>query len=131
MTNLSKGSLLSSLTAAAMTATITASACAAAGAALAGAGATLVVLTKFFSNDEITLDTIVTKSARNTSDKNTIATPNNDENKLSEKLIYSVVIIRIPPVNIWVALKPHTALKLPIPYKIIKSKKHRRILNAF
>lgn len=117
MTNLSKGSLLSSLTAAAMTATVTASACAAAGAALAGACVTLAVLTKFFSNAEITLDTMVTKSARNTSDKNTIAMPNNDENKLSEKLIYSVVIIRIPPVNIWVALKLHITLKLPITLK--------------
>ena len=89
ITNAFKGSRLSSLIAAAITATFMASA-PAAGFALTGAaaaGAAWGLAGTFFSKSKITFDTTITKIAKKIRDKNTMPSPSNDDNKLVTKLI--------------------------------------------
>ena len=92
-----------------MTATFTASEPDAGRAGTAAAadatGELCVCVFKFFSKADITLETIITKIAKKTRDKNTILNPSSDDKKLVPKLMYSVVIILIPYVNIWAAPK--------------------------
>src|SRR3712207_3598689 len=99
ITNLSTGSLLSSLIAAVITAIFKASFLSFFGTstALAVIFTSGSFLKRVFSKTAMTFDTIVTKIAKKTNDIKTMDIPRSDVRKLSKNPMYSVVIIPLPP----------------------------------